>query len=67
MKAIDRRLRRLEDQVKPRVNKHGETLADVIRARRKRRLEAAGLKCEDRTRESFAGARSRGEIIRLSR
>jgi transposase len=37
--AIGRRLRRLEDQVKPRVNERGDTLADVIRARRRRRLD----------------------------
>ena len=41
--------------------------ADVIRARRCRRLEAAGLPYEERPREFFAGARSCGEIMRLVR
>jgi hypothetical protein len=68
VKAIGRRLRRLEDQIKPRVNERGETLADVIRARRRRRLEAAGLPSEEPSRENFAGTRSRSEIImRLAR
>ncbi len=54
MNAIGRRLRRLEDQLKPRVNEHGETAADVVRSRRRRRLEAAGLPYEDRPREISA-------------
>ena len=65
--AIGRRLRRLEGQVKPRVNEHGETLADVIRARRRLRLEAAGLPCGERPREFLAGARSRSEVMRRAR
>ncbi len=67
MNTIGRRLRRLEDQLKPRVNEHGETAADVVRARRRRRLEAAGLLYEELSREIFAGARSRGEIMRFAR
>jgi hypothetical protein len=67
MNAIQRRLRRLEDQIKPGVNERGETAADVIRERRRRRLEEAGLPYEDRPPEIFAGARSNGEIVRLSR
>ena len=65
--AIGRRLRRLEDQVQPGVNERGETPADVIRARRRRRLEAAGLPFEQPSRENFAGTRSRSEIMRLAR
>jgi hypothetical protein len=67
MNVIERRLRRLEERARPRVNEPGETPADVVRARRRRRLEAAGLPFEERPGESFAGTRSRGEIIRLSR
>ena len=67
MKAIERRLRRLEDQVKPRVNERGETADDVIRERRRRRLEESGLPYEEPPPEIVAGARSRGEIIRLAR
>ena len=66
MNAIERRLRRLEDQIKPRVNERGETAADVVRARRRRRLEAAGLPYEEPTQE-FAGPRSRSEIMRFAR
>ena len=65
--AIGRRLQRLEEQVKPRVNERGETPADVIRERRRRRLKAAGLPCGERPRENVAGARSRSEIMRRAR
>jgi hypothetical protein len=54
VKAIVRRLRRLEDQARPIVNDRGQTPAEVIRERRRRRLEAVGLPFEDRPRESFA-------------
>jgi hypothetical protein len=67
VKAIVRRLRRLEDQARPIVNERGETLAEVVRARRRGRLEAAGLPFEDPPTDSFAGARSRSEIMRLAR
>ena len=43
MKAIVRRLRRLEDQARPIVYDRGQTPAEVVRARRRLRLEAAGL------------------------
>jgi hypothetical protein len=62
VKAIDRRLRRLEDQAKPRVSECGKTFADVIRLRRRRRLEEAGLPHAEPPR-GFAGARSRSEIM----
>jgi hypothetical protein len=59
VKAIVRRLRKLEDQARPVVNELGETLADVIRERRRRRLEA-GLPFENRPRETFADAQLLG-------
>lgn len=67
MKAVVRRLRRLEHQARPIVNERGQTQAEVVRARRRRRLEAQGLPFEDRPRESFAGALSIAEIIRMGR
>jgi hypothetical protein len=42
MKAIDRRLRRLEESFSPQENEQGESLAELIRARRRRRAEASG-------------------------
>ena len=69
MKPIDRRLRRLEDRARPSVNERGETLADVIRARRKRRLAEAGLLFEERPKEFLPGARSRNrqhEVLNAS-
>ena len=67
MKAIVRRLLRLEVLSKPQVNERGETLADVIRARRERMSEGFGMTFEDWPQESFAGARSISEIILRSR
>jgi hypothetical protein len=67
VKAIVRRLFKLEVLSKPQVNERGETLADVIRARRQRRFEETGETFEDWPPGSFAGARSIAEIIRRSR
>ncbi len=67
MNAIGRRLRQLENQVKPRVNERGETPVDIVRARRKQRLQEAGLPFGERPREFLAGARFRSEIMRRAR
>jgi hypothetical protein len=67
MKAIVGRLLRLEVLAKPVLNERGETLADVIRARRERLIEEFGVTFEDWPQASFAGARSIGEIILRSR
>jgi hypothetical protein len=67
MKAIIRRLLKLEVLATPQLNERGEILGDVIRARRKRRFEESGATFKDRPRESFAGARSIGEMILRSR
>ena len=67
MKAIVRRLLKLEVLATPVLNERGETLGEVIRARRKRLIEEFGATFEDWPKESFAGARSIGEIILRSR
>jgi hypothetical protein len=67
MKTIVRRLLRLEVLATPKLNERGETLGDVIRARRKRHFEESGESLEDWPQESFAGARSIGDIILRSR
>jgi hypothetical protein len=67
VKAIVRRLRRLEDQARPAVNEHGQTPAEVVRERRRRRLETKGLPFEDPPQEAFAGAQSLSEAIRMGR
>jgi hypothetical protein len=67
MKAIVRRLLRLEVLARPVLNERGETLGDVIRGRRQRRFEESGETFKDWPPESFAGARSIGEIILRSR
>ncbi len=65
--AIGRRLRRLEEQARPRVNERGQTQAEVVRERRWRRLETARLPYKERSQELLAAARSRSEIIRRAR
>ena len=39
MKAINRRLHRVEENFAPRENEQGERLAELVRERRRRRLE----------------------------
>jgi len=67
VKEIVTRLRKLEDQARPIVNERGQTPAEVIRERRRRRLEAAGLAFEDRPRRSYAGGPTLAEAIRMGR
>jgi hypothetical protein len=73
VKAIVRRLRRLEDQARPIVNERGQTPAEVVRERRRRRLDTAGLPfdeglpLDDRPREIFAGTQTLVEAIRIGR
>jgi hypothetical protein len=67
MKHIERRLRRLEFRPQSVVNEHGQTRAQELRARRRRRLEAAGLPYDELPPTIFAGIRSIGELIRNAR
>lgn len=67
MKAIVRRLLRLEALATPQLNERGETRADVLRARIRRWCEASGEPFEELPPESFAGAQTLGEILRLGR
>lgn len=63
MKAIVRRVHRLEVLVTPVLNERKEALADMIGVRRKRRFDESGETFEDWPLERFGGARSIGEII----
>ena len=65
MKAIDRRLRRLEEQARPQVNERDQRIAEVLRERRRRRLEAAGLPFKERSWVGLTGAQSFGEALQL--
>jgi hypothetical protein len=47
MKAIDRRLRRLEESLTPQENEEVARLVELLRARRRRRLEASGEPFEE--------------------
>jgi hypothetical protein len=46
MKAIDRRLRRLQERFAPQENEEVRSLVALLRERRRRRLEASGEPCE---------------------
>jgi hypothetical protein len=67
MKAIVRRLLRLEVLARPVLNERGDTLGDVVRARRNHLIEEFGATFEEWPQGSFAGARSIGEIMLRSR
>jgi hypothetical protein len=70
MKAIDRRLRKqLEDSFAPREDEQGESLAELIRERRRRRVEARGEQFEERPLESLTDERplSVADVLRSGR
>ena len=67
MKAILRRILRLEVLATPQRNERGETLADVIQAGRRRLFEMTGQTFEAWPQECFAGARSIPDMILRSR
>ena len=48
MKAIDRRLRRLEERIAPQENEEVVRLVTLLRERRRRRLEAGGEPFDER-------------------
>jgi hypothetical protein len=53
MKAIDRRLRRLEESFAPQENEEVRSLVALLRERRRRRLEASGEPLEVRRFEAL--------------
>ena len=55
MRAISNRIRKLEMLLGPPVQDERESLAAVLHARRRRRLEAEGLPFEDEPRRSWTG------------
>jgi hypothetical protein len=55
MRAISNRIRRLERALVPPVQDEQETLAAVLDARRRRRLEATGRSFEDEPRKRWTG------------
>jgi hypothetical protein len=71
MKTMMRRLRRIEARLAPKPDAASERSAELIRERRRRRLEAAGQPCEElpwQTVELSPGRRlSIAETIRIGR
>jgi hypothetical protein len=71
MRAIVRRVGRLEDRLVPKGNAASQRVADLLRERRRRRLEASGQPFEDSsvTNVSTAprGCLSVAETLRLRR
>jgi hypothetical protein len=71
MKAITRRLSQLELRFAAHRDKEGRSIAEVIRERRRRRLEAEGRPFEERPTVKYADAgdqpRTVAEVIRAAR
>jgi hypothetical protein len=72
MRAVIRRLQRLEERCVPQVDLASQRLADLIRDRRRRRLEASGQPFDDLVSETMSpapGGRclSVAEMLRMCR
>jgi hypothetical protein len=71
MKAIDRRLRRLEARLAPQENEEVRRLVALLRERRKRRSEASGETFDERPYQGFTADRDRpisiADILRSGR
>jgi hypothetical protein len=71
MKAIDRRLRRLEERLVPQENEEVGRLVTLLRERRRRRLEASGEPFEVRPCGRFTDDQDRplsvAEVLRMGR
>jgi hypothetical protein len=68
MKAIDRRLRRLQERIAPQENEEVGRLVELLRERRRRRLEASGEPFEVRPCERLTdGHLSIADILRSGR
>jgi predicted RNase H-like nuclease (RuvC/YqgF family) len=71
MKAIDRRLRRLEERLAPEENEEVRRLVELLRARRRRRLEVSGEPFEvrpcERLTDDQTGYLSVADILRSGR
>ena len=71
MRAIDRRLRRLQDLLAPQENEEVGRLVELLRARRRRRAEQAGEPLEVRRFEALTDDQNRSlsiaDILRSGR
>ena len=71
MKAIDRRLRTLEDSFAPKENEEVRSLVVLLRERRRRRLEASGEPFEFRPSEALTDDQNRplsvADVLRMGR
>ena len=71
MKALKRRIRRLEQRLAPQPASKGPSVVDILRERRRRRLEAAGQPIEEpapaRLVSGAGRPRSVVEILRQAR
>ena len=71
MKAIDRRLRRLQERFAPQENEEVRSLVTLLRERRRRRLEASGEPFEVRPCGRFTDDQDRplsvAEVLRMER
>jgi hypothetical protein len=69
MKAIDRRLRRLQERFAPRENEEVRSLVALLRERRRRRLEKSGEPFESRPCERLTDEQTRhlsvADVLRM--
>jgi hypothetical protein len=71
MKAINRRLRKLEASLTPQENEEVRSLVTLLRERRRRRLEKSGESCESWPSERFTDDQTRylsvADVLRMGR
>jgi len=71
MKAIDRRLRRLQERFAPQENEEVRSLVTLLRERRRRRLEESAEPCESWPSERLTDNQTRhlsvAEVLRMGR
>jgi hypothetical protein len=63
MKALKRRIRRLEQRLAPQPASKGPSAVDILRERRRRRLEAAGQPFEEPAPAQVAGGSGRPRSV----
>jgi len=71
MKAIDRRLRRLQERFAPQENEEVRSLVRLLRERRRRRLEESAESCESWPSEHLTDDQTRhlsvADVLRMGR
>ena len=67
MRTLSRRVRKLEERISPQEDPERRRLVELIRERRRRRLQESGQPFEEEHCVVDAGARSIAEVLRSAR